>query len=186
MVVQTHNKSVCDSQPYPCFLFIQSGNGGKVGSKHHLYTGELIFCQNRRGKGGSNNGKFESVIYGCFWLFQMHNKMTRQQRRYCRKEKLRLCWYLLCMLSTFLDLDLLMCKSKSCCCHFVCNDCCLVRILCHDTTSMLLSTRQHIQQPKDSQADWRKKERTDSHMLFVFGLTISLPLLVFFWCNLWL
>lgn len=44
----------------------------------------------------------------------------------------------------------------------IAQQCCLLRILCHDTTSIILSAWQHVQQPKDSQADW--SERTDSHL----------------------
>lgn len=49
-------------------------------------------------------------------------------------------------------------------CHFVYNSSCFVRILCPDTTRILLYAQQHIQQLKDSQADWSKKDRTDSHL----------------------
>lgn len=40
----------------------------------------------------------------------------------------------------------------------------IVRILCHNTTSILLSVWQQIQQRKASQADWSKEERTDSYL----------------------
>lgn len=62
-----------------------------------------------------------------------------------------------------------LCKTTSCC-QFLCSVCCSVRILCHNTTSIVLSEQQHIQQPKDSQADGSKEDRTDTHLCGSFFL----------------
>lgn len=97
-------------------FFIQSEIGNKAGSKHHWYTGELIFSQNRRRKGGSQKWNMK-VLWWCqncttrWQMWDNRRDIVEKRSLHC-KGACHLC---------HLHPDLLQYKSKNCCCHFVCN-----------------------------------------------------------------